>query len=294
MLTDSSMLLPRLRRLGVALPSTLVFDYPTTAAVAAYLTDRLAPPPAPDTHGTTTTTAAALASPHLGPHSLAAPAATSAVAVVAALARPFTTTAAAAGGLGGIPLADVISPVPLSRWDRTTIPAAAGLQAQYGGFMTDVDLFDAAAFGLSAGEAVAMDPQHRLLLEAAGELLAGPAAGAGLAAAAAGSGGVLGRAGVYLGLSWTEYHQLGRAHGVGSSTYSAQGAVLSVGESHEWCWVLLRVICFGWLQWQEQLLGVFTNASLLGTCSTPRCRAARPRPPCSDAAYHRLPCSADL
>ncbi len=230
------MLLHACRRLGVLLPSTLVFDYPTTAAVTAYLTERLAPAPAPHTQAL----AAATTSPHpspLIPTSLAAAAAaTSPVALVATLARPFSNGGIA--GLGGIPLADIITPVPLSRWDRSFHAAsgsapAPGLQPQFGAFLAQVDLFDAAAFSLSAGEALAMDPQHRLLLEAAGELLAGPAAAAGLAGPPAGAGGgpgVLGSAGVFLGLSWTEYHQLGRQHGVGSSTYSAQGAVLSVGE----------------------------------------------------------------
>ena len=37
--------------------------------------------------------------------------------------------------------------------------------------MQDIDLFGAAAYGLSAAEAYIMDPQHRLVLEAAGEAL---------------------------------------------------------------------------------------------------------------------------
>ena len=42
---------------------------------------------------------------------------------------------------------------------------------QFGAFMQDIDLFDAAAYGLSSAEAAIMDPQHRLVLEAAAEAL---------------------------------------------------------------------------------------------------------------------------
>jgi acyl transferase domain-containing protein len=38
--------------------------------------------------------------------------------------------------------------------------------------MQSIDKFDAGAFGLSGAEATIMDPQHRLVLEAAGEALA--------------------------------------------------------------------------------------------------------------------------
>jgi hypothetical protein len=150
-----------------------VFDYPTTAAVTSYLTERLVPEQEE-------ASGAQQVARHLAPAPLAG--AGAAVAIVAALARPYACpagAAAAALGMGGIPLGDAVTAVPLSRWDRrqqAASPAAAGgpLPPQFGAFMADVDQFDAPAFGLSAGEAAAMDPQHRLLLEAAGELLAGP------------------------------------------------------------------------------------------------------------------------
>lgn len=37
--------------------------------------------------------------------------------------------------------------------------------------MQGIEAFDAAAYSLSAGEATTMDPQHRLVLEAAGEAM---------------------------------------------------------------------------------------------------------------------------
>lgn len=130
--------------------------------------------------------------------------------------------------LGGVPLVDVIQQVPSERWQPDSIAGAAADAAavsaapatRFGAFMEGVDLFDAAAFGLSPAEASAMDPQHRLLLEGAAQLL-GPV----------GRGSdqeLLSGMGVFVGISWTEYHALARAHGVPLGTYTAQGAVLSV------------------------------------------------------------------
>ncbi|KAI8473975.1 MAG: polyketide synthase [Monoraphidium minutum] len=105
----------------------------------------------------------------------------------------------------------------------TTATAAT---ARFGAFVRGAEAFDAAAFGLSPGEAAAADPQHRLLLESAGQLLAGsPLAGAG---AGGGAGGAARGTGVFVGISWTEYHRLAQAHGAPQSSYTAQGAVLSV------------------------------------------------------------------
>ena len=49
------------------------------------------------------------------------------------------------------------------------------LNKRFGAFVDGAELFDAHAFGIAAPEAVAMDAQQRLLLEAAHEALAGSA-----------------------------------------------------------------------------------------------------------------------
>ncbi|HEY9712766.1 MAG TPA: type I polyketide synthase, partial [Chroococcales cyanobacterium] len=74
---------------------------------------------------------------------------------------------------GGV---DAISEVPRSRWDVEAFfdatPGKPGkMNTRYGGFIADIDKFDAAAFGISPREAERMDPQQRLLMEVSWEAL---------------------------------------------------------------------------------------------------------------------------
>ncbi|MGH8760213.1 MAG: type I polyketide synthase, partial [Burkholderiales bacterium] len=71
---------------------------------------------------------------------------------------------------------DGIGPVPKHRWDAEAMfnedPKAPGkINTRFGGFIDDVDRFDAAFFGISPREATQMDPQQRILLELAYEAL---------------------------------------------------------------------------------------------------------------------------
>ncbi|MBH8553202.1 SDR family NAD(P)-dependent oxidoreductase [Nostocaceae cyanobacterium CENA357] len=71
---------------------------------------------------------------------------------------------------------DAISKIPAQRWPVDEFyhpdPDMLGkMYTQYGGFLNEVDKFDAQFFGISPREAVSLDPQQRLLLEVSWEAL---------------------------------------------------------------------------------------------------------------------------
>ena len=68
----------------------------------------------------------------------------------------------------------VVSQVPFSRWDMDAeeawevgVPADVKIRSRYGGFLEDLEWFDAVRFSVSSDEAMMMDPQHRIVLELA-------------------------------------------------------------------------------------------------------------------------------
>lgn len=71
---------------------------------------------------------------------------------------------------------DAIGEVPQDRWNLERFynndPAVPGtIQTRFGGFLDQIDQFDADFFGISPREAAALDPQQRLLLEVVWETL---------------------------------------------------------------------------------------------------------------------------
>src|SRR5438876_1135563 len=128
---------------------------------------------------------------------------------------------------------DGVVEVPRNRWDGDAFyhpdPAQPGkIATKWGGFIDDIDRFDAKFFGISPREAAQMDPQQRLLLEVSWEAL--EAAGQ-PPDSLAGS-----RTGVYIGLLNSEYGWLQIRDASTLDAYSGTGTSGSVASGRLSYW----------------------------------------------------------
>ncbi|MET9406277.1 SDR family NAD(P)-dependent oxidoreductase [Streptomyces sp. NPDC002935] len=157
-------------RIGARLPATLLFDHPTAARLSAHLlTTALA------TDGRTTRRGAP--DPR-SPRTLASASTPDEPLALVGMACRLPGGVSDPEGLWHLVAEgrDAVSPFPADRWDVESLhdpdPEALGTSyAKEGGFLDDLESFDAGFFGITAKEADAMDPQQRMLLETAWEAL---------------------------------------------------------------------------------------------------------------------------
>ncbi len=143
--------------LGVELPDSLLFDFPTIAEVAAWIASG-------------TTREQPTISVRAKRDELRKSTGREPIAIVGLGCRlPAARNIEMLWGLlaaGG----DAVTEIPPERWDieRYFAPEIATdgkMNCRHGGFIEEIDMFDARFFGISPFEAARMDPQQRIVLE---------------------------------------------------------------------------------------------------------------------------------
>ena len=191
----------------IELPATAVFDYPTVAALAGFISQHgMQGVEQPHAGAVPIILAPSTLNPGMGE--------TSQMALITGVAGDQKLLQQWTHG-------DAITTVPHSRWDTAQQAKSSGISdapaAQFGSFLPDVDHFDSALFGIMASEALTMDPQQRLLLQTA------------LGAFPHGAAAVRGRAvGAYVGIGTSDYNTLMQQTNVPLNAFSFTAGSASV------------------------------------------------------------------
>jgi 3-oxoacyl-(acyl-carrier-protein) synthase/acyl carrier protein/predicted aconitase with swiveling domain len=181
-------------KVGVRLSSTLAFDHPTISLITAHVISKMA--------------------------SLQVDVDLSASAVLPSYSEKQSTAKvgirAISGSLSGVAV-DQVQTVPLKRWDIENIEARYAVKSRMGNVISDVEMFDPKLFGIHAGEAVNMDPQHRLLLKYSMSAVSNNE-----------TNDYESKVGAFIGIAWTEYTEIVKISNNPQATYSATSTALSV------------------------------------------------------------------
>ena len=229
--------------IGVTLPGTLVFDYPSVPSMATYLYDKLMASnkitaPGSNGGGGTTASGALVNTISSGPRTALMPlghnnSTGGAVPVMLTMAsripQPFPVHLPSG--------CDAISMVPYGRWDLDSPYGSftSGPRVRFASWLDDVASFDPGAFQLTGNEAEVMDPQQRLLLEVSFEVL--QSVGTFLPKSIDGTSAITNsattfsfgsEAGVYVGIQQMEYGGLASQHMPSIGAYSATSTPFSV------------------------------------------------------------------
>ena len=191
---------------GQSLPSTLVFDHPTTRQLASLLQ----PNQSTGVAATSSGNAVVSTGTRVGIDGMSA-------LLPSGASSPWM--AACMVGCGY----DAIMQVPAKRWDvraHAALPEPVASRVRHTGFVRGAELADNAVFGVSPAEAAAMDPCQRLVLEL------GYAALHDAPLDRTALGGSL--TGVFLGFSGTEFAHVLSVSPAGSSVYAATGSSASI------------------------------------------------------------------
>lgn len=201
-------------RLAVSLPVTVTYDYPSTAALADFIFSQLSA-----TRLQSVASNSALSFPVSSHADVTA--FSRGTCIIGSSCRYPGSCASPSGFWAAIcSSADLPGVTPHQRWNTDALyepdRAVGKVYARFGAYLEDASSFDSSLFGLPHVEALALDPQTRMLLEETCIAMDGRV-----------SGWPAGSAGTYVGCMYQEYTDVIAQGGGKVSAAAATGNSLS-------------------------------------------------------------------